>query len=144
MLPSQTLCIITTVCTRREDSAKLPSGDTVVCGKAINCVPRGNNGSRLTSHRGRKKTTHPGKDCAPRQRGSFRHHLRCHADLWYEVCSQGEWKWCFWVPGECDILSGRCMSFSDHKTTAWVIGSSQVWLDLGVGTPHWDFLFLND
>ena len=40
-----------------------------------------------------RKTTHPGKDCMLRQRGSFRHHLRCHADLWCELCSQGEQKW---------------------------------------------------
>ena len=81
MLPSQTLCIITTVCTRKEDSAQLPLGDAMVHGKAINYVPRGNNASRLTSDRGREKTTHPGKNCAPRQRGSFRHHPKCCGDL---------------------------------------------------------------
>ena len=87
-----------------------------------------------------REATHPGKDCAPRQRGSFRHHLRCHADLRCELCSQGEWKWKHfwsargmwhsWVPGGCDISSTRGMSFSDHKTMTLVIGSSQVWLAL--------------
>ena len=156
VLPSQTLCIITTVCIGREDSAQLPLGDAMVCGKVINCVPRGNNGSRLTSDKGREKTTHPGKDCVPRQRGSFRHHLRYHADLQCELCSWGEWKWHLQVPGACDFLSARGMNFSDHKTITSVIGSSQVLLALlftivttTIPTPVWSwdtalrFFFLN-
>ena len=174
------------MCTRREDSAKWtiggccglwqgnqlhsqgewwqPSGDAMVCGKAINCIPRGNDGNRLTSDRRREETTHPGKECMPRQRGSFRHNLRCYAYLQCELCSQGEWKWhfqcqghvTFQVLGAWDILSARGMSFSDHKTTISVIGSSQVWLALlftivttAIPTPDqsWStvsrFLFLN-
>ena len=65
-LPSQTLCITTSVCTRRGDSAQLPLQDVMVYGKAMNCVPRGNNGSRLTPDKGREKTTHPRKDCVTR------------------------------------------------------------------------------
>ena len=45
---------------------QLLSGDAVVHGKAINCVPRGNNSNRLASDRGREETNHPRKDCAPR------------------------------------------------------------------------------
>ena len=82
LLPSQTRCIFTTVCIRREDSAQLPMGDAMVHGKAINCIPRGNYSNRPTSDRGREETTNPRKDCVPRQRVSFRHHPRCHADLW--------------------------------------------------------------
>ena len=115
---------------------------------------RGNDSNRLTSNRGREETTHPRKDCVPRKRGSFRHHTRCHADLWCEVCSWGEWKWkkhfwsardmCHsWVLGAHDVLSARGMSFSDCKTTTSVIGSSQVWLVLftilttAIPTPDW-------
>ena len=136
-LPSQTLCIFTTVCIGREDSAQLPLGDAMVHGRAINSAPRGNNGKRLTSDRGREETTHPGKDCAPRQKGSFRHHLRCHVDLQCKLCSQGEQKWkkLFW--------SARRTSFSDQKTMTLVIGSSQIWLVLftilitAIPTPDW-------
>ena len=104
----QRLCIFPSECIGREDSVQLPSGDIVVHGKVINCIPRGNNSSRLTSDKGREKTTHPRKDCAPRQRGSSRYHPRYHADMQCKPCSLGEQKWktflkcqghmTFWVP----------------------------------------------
>ena len=89
MLPSQTVHLYNCVFWER---GLFPATirDAMVCGKVINCVPRGNDGSRLTSDKGREKITHPGQDCSPRQRGSFRQHLQCHADLQCELCTLGE------------------------------------------------------
>ena len=86
-LPSQALCIFTTVCIGREDSAQQLRRMPWSMVRQSIVSPGGNNSYGPTSDRGRDETTHPRKDCVPRQRGSFRHHLRCHAALWCKQCS---------------------------------------------------------